>query len=81
MTARLVDRDRVVHTVDDWPPGRSGGMAMTSEALWALGRGTGITALVFLTISSALGIATRSGRRVATLPPASPSPTSTASPR
>ncbi len=41
---------------------------MTSEALWALGRGTGITALVFLTISSALGIATRSGRRVATLP-------------
>lgn len=41
---------------------------MTSEALWALGRGTGITALVFLTIAQALGIATRSGRRVATLP-------------
>ncbi|KMO78660.1 ferric reductase-like transmembrane domain-containing protein [Mycolicibacterium chlorophenolicum] len=41
---------------------------MTSEALWALGRGTGITALVFLTISQALGIATRSGRRVVALP-------------
>lgn len=53
---------------------------MTSEALWALGRGTGITALVFLTIAQALGIATRSGRRVAALP-ASRSPTSTASPR
>ncbi len=41
---------------------------MTSEALWAMGRGTGITALVFLTISLALGVATRSARRVATLP-------------
>ena len=41
---------------------------MTSEALWALGRGTGITALMFVTISLALGIATRSGRRVAALP-------------
>jgi predicted ferric reductase len=41
---------------------------MTNEALWALGRGTGITALAFLTISLALGIATRSGRRLLTLP-------------
>lgn len=41
---------------------------MTDEALWALGRGTGITALGFLTISLALGIATRSGRRLAALP-------------
>jgi sulfoxide reductase heme-binding subunit YedZ len=41
---------------------------LTSEALWALGRGTGITALMFLTISLALGIATRSGRRLAALP-------------
>ncbi|WP_123024436.1 ferric reductase-like transmembrane domain-containing protein [Mycolicibacterium stellerae] len=41
---------------------------MTDEALWALGRGTGITALVFLTMSVALGIATRSGRRITTLP-------------
>jgi predicted ferric reductase len=41
---------------------------MTDEALWALGRGTGITALGFLTISLALGIATRSGRRVLSLP-------------
>lgn len=41
---------------------------MTSEALWALGRGTGITALGFLTISLALGIATRSGRPLLLLP-------------
>jgi predicted ferric reductase len=41
---------------------------MTDEALWALGRGTGTTALVFLTISLALGIATKSGRRLANLP-------------
>lgn len=41
---------------------------MTDQALWALGRGTGITALVFLTISVALGVATRSGRRLVTLP-------------
>jgi len=41
---------------------------MTDEALWALGRGTGITALAFLTISLALGIATRSGRRLAAFP-------------
>ncbi|MDT5409331.1 MAG: hypothetical protein QOG14_1551, partial [Mycobacterium sp.] len=33
---------------------------MTDQALWALGRGTGITALAFLTISLGLGIATRS---------------------
>ncbi|CAN5663660.1 hypothetical protein BH09ACT8_BH09ACT8_15090 [soil metagenome] len=41
---------------------------MTSEALWALGRGTGITALGFLTVSLALGIATRSGRPLLVLP-------------
>lgn len=41
---------------------------MIDQALWALGRGTGITALIFLTITLALGIATRSGRRVAGLP-------------
>jgi len=41
---------------------------MTDQALWALGRGTGITALAFLTISLGLGIATRSGRRLAALP-------------
>lgn len=41
---------------------------MTSEALWALGRGTGITALGFLTISLTLGIATRSGRPLPALP-------------
>ncbi|MGD9959069.1 ferric reductase-like transmembrane domain-containing protein [Nocardioides sp.] len=33
-----------------------------NEALWALGRGTGIVALVLLTVSVVLGIATRSGR-------------------
>lgn len=41
---------------------------MTDQALWALGRGTGITALAFLTVSLTLGIATRSGRRVAEFP-------------
>jgi sulfoxide reductase heme-binding subunit YedZ len=41
---------------------------LTDQALWALGRGTGITALAFLTVSLAMGIATRSGRRVAVLP-------------
>ncbi|TPG32870.1 ferric reductase-like transmembrane domain-containing protein [Mycolicibacterium hodleri] len=41
---------------------------MTDQALWALGRGTGITALAFLTLSLGLGIATRSGRPLATLP-------------
>ena len=41
---------------------------MTSEALWALGRGTGITALAFMTLSVALGIATRSGRPLVVLP-------------
>jgi predicted ferric reductase len=41
---------------------------LTNEALWALGRGTGITALAFLTVSLALGIATRSGRPLLVLP-------------
>jgi sulfoxide reductase heme-binding subunit YedZ len=41
---------------------------MIDQALWALGRGTGMTALAFLTVSLALGIATRSGRRLAGLP-------------
>jgi predicted ferric reductase len=41
---------------------------MTDEALWAIGRGSGITALAFLTVSVALGIATRSGRPVLALP-------------
>lgn len=34
------------------------------SALWYLGRGTGIGALVMLTLSLCLGIITRSGRRV-----------------
>lgn len=37
-------------------------------ALWALGRGTGVTALVFLSISVALGVETRSGRPLLSLP-------------
>jgi predicted ferric reductase len=41
---------------------------MTDQALWAVGRGTGITALAFLTISLGLGIATRSGRPLIVLP-------------
>lgn len=35
-----------------------------TEALWALGRGTGIVALVMFTITLVLGIVTRSGRSV-----------------
>lgn len=41
---------------------------MSDEALWALGRGTGITALVLLTMSIALGVVTRSGRPLPGLP-------------
>jgi sulfoxide reductase heme-binding subunit YedZ len=41
---------------------------MTNEALWAVGRGCGITALAFLTVSVALGVATRSGRSLLALP-------------
>lgn len=33
-----------------------------SEALWALGRGTGLVALVMFTLTLALGVLTRSGR-------------------
>jgi predicted ferric reductase len=35
-----------------------------NEALWALGRGTGVVALVMFTLSVVLGVATRSGRRL-----------------
>lgn len=38
------------------------------QALWALGRGAGVTALVLVTISVLLGIATRSGRPLIALP-------------
>ena len=38
-----------------------------NEALWALGRGTGVVALVMFTITLVLGIAGRSGRSVAGL--------------
>ena len=41
---------------------------MIDQALWMVGRGTGITALGFLTLSVALGIATRSGRPLLALP-------------
>lgn len=41
---------------------------MSSEALWALGRGNGIVALAFLTLSVVLGVASRSGRPMFTLP-------------
>jgi predicted ferric reductase len=39
-----------------------------NEALWALGRGTGIAALVLFSLSVVLGILTRSGRPAAGLP-------------
>ncbi len=38
------------------------------EAAWALGRGAGIVALAFFTLSIALGIVTRSGRPLIWLP-------------
>lgn len=41
---------------------------MTSEMLWALGRGNGIVALAFMTLSVALGVATRSARPLFALP-------------
>lgn len=41
---------------------------MTSEALWDFGRGTGVVALVLVTASVVLGIATRSGRPAPWLP-------------
>jgi sulfoxide reductase heme-binding subunit YedZ len=39
-----------------------------SEALWALGRGTGVVALVLMTVTVVLGILTRSGRPAFGLP-------------
>lgn len=41
---------------------------MSDEALWALGRGTGLTALMLLSLSIALGVAARSGRSLPGLP-------------
>src|SRR5258705_8248133 len=41
---------------------------MIDQALWALGRGTGVTALAFMTVALFLGIATRSGRPLVVLP-------------
>ncbi len=38
------------------------------QALWALGRGAGVTALVLMTISVITGILTRSGRPLIALP-------------
>jgi sulfoxide reductase heme-binding subunit YedZ len=41
---------------------------MSVDALWYLGRGTGVTALVLLTVTVGLGIATSAGRPVPGLP-------------
>ena len=41
---------------------------MIDQALWALGRGTDITALAFMTVALFPGIATRSGRPLLMLP-------------
>ncbi|MCW2758582.1 MAG: iron reductase [Nocardioidaceae bacterium] len=40
---------------------------MSSEALWALGRGTGVVALIAFTITMVLGITARSGRAPASV--------------
>lgn len=39
-----------------------------SEAFWALGRGSGVVLLALMTLSMLLGIVTRSGRPLASLP-------------
>jgi sulfoxide reductase heme-binding subunit YedZ len=39
-----------------------------SEAFWALGRGSGVVLLVLMTVSVLLGILTRSGRPIGSLP-------------
>ncbi|MFJ4653509.1 ferric reductase-like transmembrane domain-containing protein [Nocardia sp. NPDC088792] len=44
------------------------GQAGIDHALWAFGRGSGITALVLLTVAIASGIVARSGRAVLLLP-------------
>ncbi len=41
---------------------------LSSEALWALGRGNGIVALAFLTLSVLLGVGARSARPLFALP-------------
>ncbi|MEH3153838.1 MAG: ferric reductase-like transmembrane domain-containing protein [Gordonia paraffinivorans] len=41
---------------------------MSDDALWALGRGTGLTALMLLTVSIVLGVVARSGRPLPGLP-------------
>ncbi|MTD56900.1 ferric reductase-like transmembrane domain-containing protein [Amycolatopsis pithecellobii] len=41
---------------------------MNTTALWDFGRGSGVVALVLLTVSTVLGIATRSGRPAPWLP-------------
>ena len=41
---------------------------MSEEVLWAVGRGNGIVALAFLTLSIVLGVASRSGRPLFALP-------------
>ena len=41
---------------------------MTVDTLWYLGRGSGVVTLVLLTVTAALGIATRSGRTLPGLP-------------
>ncbi|MCB0932006.1 MAG: ferric reductase-like transmembrane domain-containing protein [Mycobacterium sp.] len=43
-------------------------LPLSSEALWALGRGNGIVALAFMTLSVVLGIAGRSARPLFALP-------------
>lgn len=41
---------------------------MSSELLWAVGRGNGIVALAFLTLSVTFGVVSRSGRPLPALP-------------
>jgi sulfoxide reductase heme-binding subunit YedZ len=43
-------------------------MAVMNDALWYLGRGAGLMSLVLLTVTVALGVASRSGQPLAGLP-------------
>ena len=49
------------------PRGLAAGGGGMTEALWALGRGTGVVALLMFTLTLVLGILTRSGRAPASL--------------
>src|SRR5207237_10682346 len=66
----LAARPRGARPPGDRRPGSAHdrGLAGMTNALWYLGRGTGVVSLVLLTVVVALGIASRSGRPAFGLP-------------